>query len=690
MYKDIDVIQKYINAADYLTVAQIFLKDNFFLERKLKYGDLKKNLKGHWGTSPGVNFIYAHLINFSKKHEAKCSLVVGTGHAAEALLSNLFLDGTLELYYGLKRNRSGIESLISIQERFKIRSEINPQFPGTLYDGSELGYSLSFAQGSVMGDKEKIVFCIVGDGEAETGTISAAWQAQKLLNLSYDGQVIPILNLNGFKMGNPSLFSSMTDMEILNFFQALRYDVKIIHYDHKEMISALDWAFECVKKQRNPVIVFCSLKGQVQGFDGASDIMGQYSHKVPLKEALAKQENIDILERWLISYKPGDIFEDRKISDEVLNFTKESCLGKNILYDVKDDRKDNYTLAEEDMNILCENSTYNVECLDKYIEKLLYEDDNFMVFSPDELGSNRFFRLDKLKESSDRIKEILNENICMSWLQGHIQSGGNGILISYEAFAPIVDSMVSQYCKFLYQSKKINWRGKKSSLNFFLTSLWWTNVYSHQNPGFVDNLLMQSWDFVQCYFPIDKATLLLCSEESFKSYNKVNIVVCSKNENNFFLNFHEAKEAVELGYYDWNTQNSYPNLVICTIGESSLAEGKKAIKIFKKTMVNISVKLISVISFKVFDDEKLVKKLFSLNPVIFVYHGYKTTIKSMIFGKIDNEKVRILGFENRSDISGNTLEKLSSNHLSNADIVNNMYELIGVDNLNNKYGSDIN
>ncbi len=201
---------------------------------------------------------------------------------------------------------------------------------------------------------------------------------------------------------------------------------------------------------------------------------------------------------------------------------------------------------------------------------------------------------------------------------------------------------------------------------------------------------MQSWDFVQCYFPIDKATLLLCSEESFKSYNKVNIVVCSKNENNFFLNFHEAKEAVELGYYDWNTQNSYPNLVICTIGESSLAEGKKAIKIFKKTMVNISVKLISVISFKVFDDEKLVKKLFSLNPVIFVYHGYKTTIKSMIFGKIDNEKVRILGFENRSDISGNTLEKLSSNHLSNADIVNNMYELIGVDNLNNKYGSDIN
>lgn len=686
-----EAIDKYWRAANYLSLAHIYLKNNVLMKRKLDESDIKKHYSGHWGTSPGLNFIYAHLNNLIKKYKCKIQLIIGPGHAGNALLANLYLEGSLHKYYTfIKDDVNGIESFVNIEREIKgIRSEINPFYPGTIYDGGELGYSLAVAFGSVLDLKEAITVNIIGDGECETGSISAAWNCINCLSKN-TGHVLPIIHMNNYKMGSRSLISQKNDNELCSIFEGLGYEVKIVKQDHKQMSDALEWALysfkdSCLKEVfRNPLIILRSPKGWTAPKDDVICIENSIdSHKVPLVDIHENKYSFQYLEKWLMSYKPDELFNvDGSIAKNIKDLIPNDNLkmGLNKYSSIRLVFPDTKRFAL-DKSI---GKYKNVRIINEYLKQMIIQNKRcFRIISPDELKSNL---LDELTLFDDNVMEILNENICQGWMQGYNLTGRHSIMIGYEAFMPIISSMVSQYAKYLIQLEKVDWRTLKPSMNYLLTSVCWENTYSHQNPEFINSLMIQKNPYVQVYFPVDANTLLACTELSLKSEGYINIIVSSKNELPQYLSWEEAVKFSNHGYYIWNKNSKKPLITLVAIGDYCLYEMQQAIERFNDFFPGLSYRLVVLINLTKlctwnskghsFDQNEFEEIFTEDTPLLILYHGYPLLINAILADRIYGREVIALGYQNKSTISANALRKMIMNECSRFHIWLNINKIL--------------
>lgn len=693
-FKNIDL---YWRAANYLTVAFMYLKDNVFLQRPLMTDDLKEHPSGHWGTSPGINFIIAHLNYFISQTNKQVQLVIGPGHAGNSLFVNLLLEETLQDIYPIRNKKEVLFDIDNIHKCLsEIRTEIGPFFPGTIYDGGELGYSLPVAFGSVIDSPDLLTVCIVGDGEFETGTISSSWRCKQYLDQT-SGMVLPVIHLNGYRMGDKTILSQYNDQQIYLYFKSMGYEAKFVRMDHNEMFNALNWAnkkYEQIKNKESetwPVIILKSLKGYTAPNNNNVKIQGTLnSHKDPLRN-MTKKDAVNYLTFWLKSYHPEELFtENGLLKKDVSKIIPDNQrkLGRVL---TNYDHKKLLLPATDKFSIdsLEDNKLYsNISILEKYLADIINQNStDFMIVSPDELKSNLLGGLKteanyKINCNTNRVFEILNENICQGCMQGYILSGRNCLMISYEAFMPIVSSMVSQFSKWIYQSQKTNWRKNVASLNYILTSLWESNAYSHQNPDFLNHLIDIQQEFIRIYMPIDANTLLACTEQCLSSENRINAIIATKQYMPQFLDIKSAINCVKNGYIEWELLSNPKrniDLIIVGAGDYPTRECHIATNLLKQYLPNINLKLLSILELTCLGNPFLYKhalnnnefgNLFPKNiPVVFCFHGYPTAIKSLLFDRPLGPKFFVMGYNNQSTNSTNDLNKMILNGMSRYDIV---------------------
>jgi len=695
--------EEYFNISNYISASSIYLKDNFLLEKPLKKDDIKDSLLGHWGTCPGINFIYTHLNLLAYEKKQQILLVVGPGHGAAAVLSNLFLEGSLEKYYPkFKRDKQGLGNLIKSfcwPEGFP--SHVYPGLPGSIHEGGELGYALATAFGAAFDNPNLIVTAIIGDGEAETGPTATAWHSSKFINPKEDGAVLPILHLNGYKISNPSIYGTMSDEELKKLFEGYGYEPVFVNVKHEEMINAMEYCYSKIKKIQNsarqnnniekpawPMIIFKSLKGWTgPKYFESKKIEGSYrSHQVPLKNVKSNDEELKALENWLRSYNPEKRIPNGTIPSSALKFVPKgdfrigsnpNSFGGNIIKDLilPNAKKFSISFDNDERGNTFSGST---SVLGKYLKEVITLNEkskNFRIFSPDELESNklgdvleatgrRYYwphsKEDNTLSKDGRVMEILSEHTLQSWFQGYVLTGRHGIFPSYEAFLPIIDSMVSQYLKFIELSEKFKWRKPVSSLNYLLTSVCWRqdhNGFSHQNPGFINTLLNKAKEEhnIRIYFPADTNSLLVTSEDCLKSKNRVNLIVSDKQLIRQWLSYEEAKEQFKSGAMTWKFASSKnPDIVLAACGDYQTQETLSAISLLKKDIPEIKIKFVNVNELNVLGKEEFYpnsltdlefEKLFEKDrEVVFSFHGYPGAVKQLLFDRKNNERFHIYGY----------------------------------------------
>ncbi len=689
-------IERYWRAANYLTLAHIYLKKNVLQKRKLELSDVKTHYSGHWGTSPGINFIYAHLNHMIGKHKCKIQLVIGPGHAGSALLSNLFLEGSLEKWYpSIGDNESGMEQFVNIEHQIcGMRSEINPFYPGTIYDGGELGYSYAVAMGAALNNEDLITVSVIGDGEAETGCLSATWKSLHCLGKKR-GHILPIIHLNGYKMGSRSLLSYRTNEELSNMFSGMGYCVKIVEKSHKDMEEALDWAVsvfqksEDIKYEHNPLIILRTPKGWTAPKSETIHIEGNVSsHKIPLHDIFENRDSFEYLERWLLSYHPEELFH---ADGSVMPGVKEIIPADKLKIGNAEYHRQELTYFDLKTEALeeVEHKYESINVLGDYLRKMLeLNGDCFRIMSPDELTSNK---LGSLLSFQDNIMEILNENICQGWMQGYNMTGRNSVMVSYEAFMPVVTSMVSQFTKCLTQMDKVSQRVYKPSLNYILTSTCWENTYSHQNPEFINSLIIQKNCYAKVYYPVDANTLLVCTDQSFKSRGKINVITISKHNMPQYFSLKEAEDVVKKGYYIFNKEVENPDIVLVATGDYCLLEMRKAEEMLRELFPNITYRLVSIVDLtkmcswnkeESFDADTMKQIFMEDIPVVFLFHGYPLIMNAILADRFSGRNVSVMGYQNKSMSSTNVLGKMILNECSRFHILlkisESLYEKGGI------------
>jgi len=640
----IDLIKKNFYTTNYLTICQMYLK-SYKKYNEITEEDLKKYNPGHLGSSLGINFLLSNINYYLNKNNLKGKTVIGTGHSGVSLTSNLWLNGTLNKNY--KKYSTNITGLNNLIEDFgkNIRSEINPEYPGVIYDGGELGYSLAVSYGYSIDSEADLVPCIIGDGEAETGTLSASWFLNRLLKTK--SKVLPIINLNNYKMGSNSYLSRLNDDDLKKYFSALGYNTIIIDvkkYKNVEcVIEAMQNALETITKINNPLIIFKSPKGWT--LPDVNEIMIENSvssHKNPLIDFDDKTK-LEIVKKYLNKYY-YNIFENG-ILDK--NFKNSFSIDE-----VRDSKEDSVLPNIYNIDI---NTNTNIQSIEEYLSYYL-KDNNYILFSPDEIYSN------KLGKISNNCFEILNENVLQAVMQGYIQSGKNSIFIGYEGFMPLVNSMVSQYYKFLLQKKNSGISEKKNSLNYILTSTCWENTYSHQNPSFVNDLLIKDDEFYNVLYPKNGKSFMYCLEECLKDNDSINVITISKRtKNNSYKKDDNTKIEIIL-------DNANPDIILCATGDYMLDHINKLANILINN--NIKVKIVYVTNPKVLDinskytltnDEFFI--YFNKNkPVIYLFNGYASIIKSMLYER--NVKFKVMGYNDKVSTFGGINDNLNNNGLS--------------------------
>lgn len=628
-----ELIKKYFYAANYIVISQMYL--NGYLE-DIDIKSLKNYNPGHLGTSMSINFILSNLNYFLKNNNLNSKLVVGTGHAGVALSANLWLNGTMSRYdKKYSQNKKGLDNLIKDFGN-TIRSEINPEYPETIYDGGELGYSLGVAYGYAIDSEVNLIPCLIGDGEAETGTLMASWQLNKILKTK--SKVLPIINLNGFKMGSPSFISNLTDDEITSYFKSLGYKPYII-YGTDDVIKSIKDMQLCLKKALNdssPLIVFKSLKGYTLPTINDLKLEGNtLVHKNPLLKTEEKEKLI-IIKSFLKKYNTNMFDCNDNLLDIFSNFKNEGYnpLIKSQIQPLKSNNIEEYILS--------------------YISK-----NNGLIFSPDELYSNSFGKLKKYTI------EILNENLLQALYQGYVQAGNVGFYIGYEGFMPIISSMITQYYKYLKQ-KDIHSLEKKASLNYFLTSTCWENTYSHQNPDFVNTLLNKNDKYYNIFYPKDMNSTLKCVENIISTIDKINIITSSKRHTKNYESFNNID-------FDIIKDCDNPDFIICATGDYMLDQ---SILVYEQMKDKQNIKIVYVTKPQILNvnsveaiNNELFHSIFNINkPVIYLFEGYANTIKSLLFGR--NIDCEILGYKDEISIFGNFKNNLEANGLSLNDIIN--------------------
>ena len=647
MQEDV-LIKKYFYNLNYIVLCEMYLNE-YLKPDAIEEKDLKKYNPGHLGTSLSLNFIQANLNYFLNKNKLTSKTVIGTGHAGVSLISNLWLNGILKDYYPkYSLDKNGLNNLIKDFGE-TIRSEINPEYPETIYDGGELGYSLGVAYGYAINTEEDIIPCIIGDGEAETGTLCSAWQLNKMLDTK--SKVLPIINLNELKMGANSFLSRFSNEELINYYSLMGYDVSIVdakqENDLLKTINLMQETFNKTLSSKYPLIIFRSKKGFTLPNINDLKLEGNTKvHKNPL-QGCTMQDKLDIVKKFLKFYEE-ELFDNAdNLNIDNFKFKTESAFSnkqtmKNISI------KENRTLD-------------NIEMLEDYLCDYTKEN-NFMIFSPDELFSNKFGKL-----SSNAI-EILNENLLQALYQGYIQAGNNALFISYEGFMPIITSMLTQYYKYLMQKQVLLHNENTCSLNYLLTSTCFENTYSHQNPEFV-NALLQRYDFFyNVLYPKDGANLIKCVEQSINSKNLINVVVSSKRHLMKYQTYDAANIEIE-NFVDCDN----PDIILCATGDYMLDQIVKVNKILNEDGIQAKIvyvtnpKILDVESKKALSDTDFYKYFNDGVPVIYLFNGYSHIIKSLLYER--NIDCEILGYEDQISVKGNLNSNLASNNLAVEDIL---------------------
>lgn len=703
-------MKKYLRFVDYLGVAQLYLKDNFQLTEPLVPEHIKDRVLGHWGTVPGLNFIYANLNYLVWKHKCEVMLITGPGHGAPAILANLFMEGTLkEFYPQFTVDAKGMGQMIKdFSWPFSpFPSHVTPSVPGSILEGGELGYSLSTAFGAAFDNKDLIVACVVGDGEAESGPLAAAWHSNKFLNPRHSGAVLPILHVNGYKISNPTIYGTMDDKEIRDLFSGFGYNVKIVDENHLEskMINAMEESYREIKKIQEkarkkgivlkvkwPMIVLRSPKGWhgIHNYKGKA-IEGSFrAHGVPLED-VKKGEGFEALKNWLSKYKINELLEkDGKPKQSLFKFIVQGdkrigmnkhVLGGNMMKKISLPNLAKYASKIKKRGQLGEANMRNAAKYIRDIFKATEKDRNFRFFCPDEIESNQLHGIFEATKRAyvwpipqnaenvhpdGRAMEILSEHNLQGWMQGYLLTGRYGMFCSYEAFTMIIASMVDQFAKFLKQASRVKWRKPIPSAIYIQSSVGWRqehNGYSHQNPGFVSNVLEKHGEFSQVFYPSDSNSLLVALEESMKRKNGINVIVADKRNTIEWLSLAEARKQAKtgIGIWDWASSREaakIPDVVLASAGDYMTVEAMMAIKICKELIPEMKIRYVNVseisglcvgdygnnYSPKKLSQEAFYKYFTKDKPVVFNYHGYTNDVEQILWRYADGHRFSVHGY----------------------------------------------
>ena len=714
--EQVRAIDAWWRAANYLSACQLYLLDNPLLREPLKEEHLKRTIVGHWGTCPGQNFIYTHLNRVIVKYDLDMIYLSGPGHGGNAIVAQDYLDGSYsEVYPNISRDEAGMKRLFR-QFAFPggIPSHTAPETPGSINEGGELGYSLAHAFGAVMDNPDLIAACVVGDGEAETGPLAAAWHSNKFLNPITDGAVLPILHLNGFKIGNPTIFSRISREEAEMFFKGCGWEPRFVEGDdpeqmHQKMAAALDWAVREIQRvqeyarstgdptrPRWPMIVFRSPKG----WTGPKEVDGKplegcwRSHQVPIPVHDGKPGRVQELERWLKSYRPEELFDENGTlipELQALSPKGERRMGANphangglLLRDLRTPDFREYAAAVPSPGAVEEQDT---AVLGNYVRDLLRlnrEARNFRVFGPDETASNRLSAvfqasgrrwMDPIDPETDQdlspdgrvMDSMLSEHLCQGWLEGYLLTGRHGFFNSYEAFIRIVDSMVSQHAKWLKVCSQLPWRQKIASLNYVLASNVWQqdhNGFTHQDPGFLDHVANKKADVVRLYLPPDANCLLSCFDHCIQSRNYINVIVASKHPRPQWLTMDQAvKHCTQgIGIWQWasNDRGAEPDVVMACCGDTPTLETLAAVTLLRRYLPQLKIRVVNVVDLMKLQphtehphgltDEDYDALFTKDKPIIFAFHGYPTLVHELTYRR-HNKNLHVRGYKEEGTIT---------------------------------------
>ncbi len=706
---EVKKIHAYWRAANYLSLGQIYLLDNPLLREPLKAEHIKPRLLGHWGTTPGLNFIYAHLNRQIKSKDLNMIFLTGPGHGGPALVANTYLEGTYSEYYpNISLDEEGLQRLFK-QFSFPggIPSHVAAETPGSIHEGGELGYVLTHGYGAVLDNPDLIACCVVGDGEAETGALAASWQSNKFLNPITDGAVLPILHLNGYKIANPTVLARISTEELKSYFHGLGYTPYIVEGSdaqemHQKMAQTLDEMIDKIREiQREartenkavrplwPMMILKSPKGWTAPKECEGKKIEGYwrAHQVPLPDVKTDPVQLKALEKWLLSYQPETLFDQKGVViSEVTTLSpkKERRMGANphanggiLLRDLRmpDFRK--YALPIQKPGTTFSETANVLGLFLRDIMTLNQESKNFRVVGPDETASNHLTALfevtnraflGEIYEYDDhlapdgRVMEVLSEHLCQGWLEGYLLTGRHGFFSCYEAFIHIIDSMFNQFAKWLKVSNKIPWRRPISSLNYFLTSHVWRqdhNGFSHQDPGFIDHVINKKAEIVRVYLPPDANTLLSVADHCLKSRNYVNVIVAGKHASPQYLTMEEAIQHCTkgIGIWDWASNDfpEEPDIVMACCGDVPTMETLAAVDLLRTLVPDIKIRVINVVDLMVLQPqlehphglaEKEFDDFFTTDkPVVFAFHGYPWLIHRLTYRRTNHENIHVRGYK---------------------------------------------
>jgi len=706
--EEVQRLNAYWRAANYLSVGQIYLLDNPLLEKPLELAHVKPRLLGHWGTTPGLNFVYVHANRVIKSHDLNAIYVAGPGHGGPGVVANAYLEGTYsEVYPGVSRDTAGLRRLFR-QFSFPggIPSHAAPETPGSIHEGGELGYSIAHAFGAALDNPDLLVFCVVGDGEAETGPLATSWHSNKFLNPVRDGAVLPILHLNGFKIANPTVLARIPESELRSLLEGYGYDPRFVSGDdpeqmHQLMAATLDEVVDEIAGiqsrarqdgaatwARWPMIVLRTPKGWTgpKEVDGVP-VEGSYrSHQVPVSDLAKNPEHLRILEQWLRSYQAEELFDESgALVPELAELAPQGdrrmsanphTNGGVLLQDLKLPDFRDYAV---DVSTPATGSSEATKVLGTFLRDVMrLNPSTFRVMGPDETASNRLTplfevtdrtwladvwpRVDDHLSPDGRVMEVLSEHLCQGWLEGYLLTGRHGLFNCYEAFIHIIDSMFNQHAKWLKTTRDIPWRRPIPSLNYLLTSHVWRqdhNGFSHQDPGFIDHVMNKKAEIIRVYLPPDTNTLLSVGDHCLRSRHYVNVIVAGKQP---ALNYLSMDEAIlhctrGLGIWEWASSDDGgdPDVVLACCGDVPTLETLAATAMLREHLPELRVRVVNVVDLMRLEtatehphglpDAEFDGIFTRDKPVIFAYHGYPWLIHRLTYRRRNHSNIHVRGYK---------------------------------------------
>ena len=710
-------MQAYWRAANYLSVGQIYLQNNALLQEKLQLAHIKPRLLGHWGTTPGLNFIYVHVNRIIKQHNLNMMFIIGPGHGGPGIVANTYLEGSYtERYPAIEQNVDGLKRLFKqFSWPYGIPSHVSPETPGSIHEGGELGYSLAHAYGAAFDNPSLIVTCVIGDGEAETGALAASWHSNKFLNPARDGAVIPILHLNGYKIANPTLLARISREELTDLMRGYGHAPYFVECEesdcdplvmHEKMASTLDIVLSKIDAVQTaarsngdinrplwPMIVLKTPKGWTgpKIVDGKPSEGTWRSHQVPIasfkQTDVNTQSHLKLLEDWLKSYKPDELFDENgKLKAELaaLAPTGHQRMGANphanggaLLQPLIMPNIDDYKVDVPKAGCAQAEATRILGEFLRDVMQLNQSNQNFRIFGPDETASNRLdavfevtgkewmaetLSVDVHLNENGRIMEVLSEHLCQGWLEGYLLTGRHGLFSCYEAFIHIIDSMLNQHAKWLKVCNGIPWRAPIASLNYLLTSHVWRqdhNGFSHQDPGFIDLVLNKKSEIVRVYLPPDANCLLSVADHCLRSQNYINVIIAGKQPEWQWLDMDSAVKHCTAGASIWHwascNEDVEPDVVMACAGDVPTLEALAAVRLLREYVPDIAIRVVNVVDLMVLQpqsehshglqDHEFDSLFTTDKPVIFAFHGYPSVIHKLTYRRHNHDNIHVRGYK---------------------------------------------